>query len=96
MLLDRIVVDDNDVKILVKSKNIIREVDCTQKANEYKQNLSDWWKRENKGENCVNFSNITPKIQTPHYVKLSDYNQPLDLKSLLIYLVLTIIYKNIL
>ena len=31
MLLDRIVVDDNDVKILVKSKNIIREVDCTQK-----------------------------------------------------------------
>lgn len=41
MLLDRIVVDDNDVKILVKSKNIIREVDCTQKANEYKQNLSD-------------------------------------------------------
>ena len=41
MLLDRIVVDDNDVKILDKSKNIIREVDCTQKANEYKQNLSD-------------------------------------------------------
>nr|YP_010251988.1 ribosomal protein S12 [Carex agglomerata]QTX08839.1 ribosomal protein S12 [Carex agglomerata] len=38
----------------------------------------------------------TPKNQTLPYVKLPEYDSPLDLKSLLIYQVFAIVYKNIL
>nr|YP_009561586.1 ribosomal protein S12 [Commiphora gileadensis]QAT19675.1 ribosomal protein S12 [Commiphora gileadensis] len=45
---------------------------------------------------CTRVYLSPPKNQTLPYVKLPEYDKPLGLKSLLIYLVLAIIHKNIL